>query len=672
VLAATHEQLTSGPEWTGRDWGPRRQLVWLADGFAQFKDFFPDAEAILFQLALHECEPDIANNATKTWQRLFSLQLSGTPVPFEDRLRLLETRFSRAHNIGGLFAGALRTIFNFNGVRTLGAPTIAGRIPEPDWYPADRASYRSALRRGLSVLVGATVNQPPILAHGAKEALVTNVELLTRLGWLDDVRDVVDIPQLDEDTRARLVSDLKYFLVRRRAPDDSEVPEQYLEKVGSWIAELEPGTLHGRLVEQVGGNSWNHYGSEREWETALTVIAKELLSSRKSFNLELPWLLSSEAKSAFELGHALGSEDREGVYLDTILDSSGAKQAGLARGYVSGLLYRAKFDAARVAQRLDVLEERDPLLAFQVAIAAGTAVHVFDRAVRLINDQKIPPYNLRNFTFWVGDRHITNAEVLTAIAMLLPFAKAGDQHCCDVILDFLGARVHAGKLWELLSLNDGIVWDALAAVTAAPGGEAFWWANVLVKAAPTSPQLAIRLACQGLVSDNFQFSDQAKSVISQFAVSYPEQVMEEVGNLMLASETSQLFFIRKFPVFTALPTAVVTSWIARHGVEAAQRIARHLPRPFLDNGSPSLHPLTEYVLREFENDDRTFNEFCAGVHSFQMYAGDIAATKEREADMAKLFLAHPLRRVRDWAQLEIQEGLHHARLHREHMDEMGL
>ena len=70
---------------------------------------------------------------------------------------------------------------------------------------------------------------------------------------------------------------------------------------------------------------------------------------------------------------------------------------------------------------------------------------------------------------------------------------------------------------------------------------------------------------------------------------------------------------------------------------------------------PSLHPLTEYVLREFETDDRTFNEFCAGVHSFQMYAGDIAATKEREADVAKLFLDHPLRRVREWARLEMQE-----------------
>jgi hypothetical protein len=147
--------------------------------------------------------------------------------------------------------------------------------------------------------------------------------------------------------------------------------------------------------------------------------------------------------------------------------------------------------------------------------------------------------------------------------------------------------------------------------------------------------------------------------------------MEEVGSLMLSSETGWHFFLGKYPVFTALPTPVVIAWLARHGVEAAQRIARHLPRPFLDGGSPSLHPLTEYVLRVYESDDRTFNEFCAGVHSFQMYTGDIAGTREREADEAKLFLDHPLRRVREWAQFEIQDGIQHARLHREHMDEMG-
>jgi hypothetical protein len=224
---------------------------------------------------------------------------------------------------------------------------------------------------------------------------------------------------------------------------------------------------------------------------------------------------------------------------------------------------------------------------------------------------------------------------------------------------------------DLFRFDGRVIWDSLIAVTKLPGREAFWWGNVLFKAAPTNPPLAVHLACQTLVSDNFQFSDQAKNLVSQFGSSYPELVMEEVGNLMLGDETGWRFFSRKYPFFTALPTEVVITWLGKHGAPGARKLARHLPRPYLDNGSPSLHPLTEFVLRQFESDDHTFSEFCAGIHSFQMYAGDIAAAKEREANEAKQFLDHPLRRVREWAQLEMKDGLYQARLHRENMDEIG-
>jgi hypothetical protein len=88
-------------------------------------------------------------------------------------------------------------------------------------------------------------------------------------------------------------------------------------------------------------------------------------------------------------------------------------------------------------------------------------------------------------------------------------------------------------------------------------------------------------------------------------------------------------------------------------------------------GKPSLHPLTEFLLTRFEDDDQTFNEFCAGVHSFQLYVGDIAAHREAEAKFAEAFLNHPLRRIREWAQREWQSGYAEAELHRMEQDERG-
>jgi len=111
-------------------------------------------------------------------------------------------------------------------------------------------------------------------------------------------------------------------------------------------------------------------------------------------------------------------------------------------------------------------------------------------------------------------------------------------------------------------------------------------------------------------------------------------------------------------------------WLREHGLEAARRIARHLPLPHLDSeGRPVVPPLTEFVLTEFEDDDWVFHEFCAGVHSFQMYSGDIAAQHEAEAAMAESFLNHPARRIREWAQAEVRHSRWEAQQARQWQEE---
>jgi hypothetical protein len=68
----------------------------------------------------------------------------------------------------------------------------------------------------------------------------------------------------------------------------------------------------------------------------------------------------------------------------------------------------------------------------------------------------------------------------------------------------------------------------------------------------------------------------------------------------------------------------------RVGVVGARAFARHLPPPFLDGeGKPQVLQLTEYVLTRFEDDDRTFSEFVAGVRSYQGYWGSYAAAREK-------------------------------------------
>jgi len=299
-------------------------------------------------------------------------------------------------------------------------------------------------------------------------------------------------------------------------------------------------------------------------------------------------------------------------------------------------------------------------------------VTVFDRAVRLIKAGKIPAHYLRNFTHWVGDLRVTNEQVAEAVRLLLPPAST-DSFASDVMVDFLGARLHSGQLNTLLQSDKGLICEAITVATRHPGRETFWLAKVLHAAAPTDHSLAIRLACEALVSENYSFKREAEGLLSNWASDYPEEVMAGIGALILDETVGWRFFASKLGLFNAIPPDVVIRWLESVGVRGAQRVARHLPRPFVDaSGVPTVPRLTEFVLSRFEDDDPTFQEFCAGTHSLQVYVGDIASQREAEAASARPFFNHPLRRVREWARYEYDSGISEAKWHRELEDEQGI
>jgi len=82
--------------------------------------------------------------------------------------------------------------------------------------------------------------------------------------------------------------------------------------------------------------------------------------------------------------------------------------------------------------------------------------------------------------------------------------------------------------------------------------------------------------------------------------------------------------------------------------------------------------LTEHVLRKFGEDKRVFSEFVAGVHNLQTYVGDIADQHKREAELGKKFLNHPLRPIREWAQIEILDSEVQANFWKEWEEEQNI
>jgi hypothetical protein len=492
------------------------------------------------------------------------------------------------------------------------------------------------------------------------------------LRWIDQIKPIVAASGLDEHDRALLVGKLKRWAAWAKDANGVAFSDGYAQKLQAWIDELEPRTLRGLLVEAVGTQSMDYFGRESEWQSQLQAIAPQFLNDEKALNAEIDWLTSPEARSAFQFGFALGSIDGQLSELDFVLAHSVGRETGFARGYIAGVIQVGREDPRVVNERLDLWEEKDPMFAFQLALAGGAPVRVFERTVRLINAGLLPAYLLRNFTHWVGADRTSTGQVLKALEILVPRAEREEDFCSDVLMDFLGARFHAGQLHELLSANADLIWSALVVFTNHPSRESFWWGQVLNKLAPSNSHLAVALGCKALVGESFEMRDTAINLLSNWAHEYPEEVMAAVGAAMLDPATGVNFFISKFPLFTALPLGVVTAWLEVAGVEGSRKIARHLPHPHLGaDGQPVVPELTAWVLSRFEDDDRTFSEFCAGVHSFQTYMGDISGAHESEAQDARKFFSHDLRRIRQWARIEYASALQNAQLHREWEDEIS-
>ncbi|MGB6430358.1 MAG: hypothetical protein WBF06_07215 [Candidatus Acidiferrales bacterium] len=669
IEAAAPGDLARKPKRASGSWGPRRQLVWTMENFVVFPEHFIDCEAILYRLAQHECEPEIGNNATKTWQHLFRIQMPGTAVPLTARLDLLRSRLNQAtDDTAELLSGALGEILDTMGTRLMGPPVVGGRVPPADWFPQGRQETLDSIMAGLRLLDDSTQHPVASVAAAAKKHLLGDVEVLTRYGWLPEVRDFVMHSHLDESDKASLATRFKRVLTWGKDTSDKAFTPEFIKALGEWIASLEPTSIHARMVGAVSASSGEFYGREQEWEHDLDRLASEVLADDARFDSEIAWLTSSEAKSSFEFGSRLGTMDREAKLIDKIQEKSLGAEIGLLRGYVAGLLYGANADPQIVNSRLDLIEEQDPLLSFQIALAGGSRVSVFDRAIRLIKAGRLTPFALRNFTFWVGNVRVTNEQVSEALGVLTPVA-ADDPSASDVIVDFLGARLHVHEFDALLEGNKESVWRAISAAAARPGREVFWIGKVLEAAAPTDRSLAIRLATRLLVSDNFECRDEAAKLLSSWATLYPDDVMTSVGEAMLNETTGWRFFASKFNIFYAIPENIVIRWLESAGVQGARKIARHLPSPFLDaTGEPEVPALTGYVLTRFEDDRMTFAEFCAGTRT-RFYVGDFASQREEEARAMKPFLRHPLKRIRQWAQYEQDSAAEEARIHREHDDE---
>jgi len=680
VEESTREDLTAitGDSIGGR-WGPRRSLVWLAEHMAAFPEHFEDAERILLRLALAESEPKIANNATAIWKQLFRIFLSGTAIPFVERLHKLEERiFSDDKEISSLAIDALDGVFTPHGMRIAGPPVVAGRILPMEWRPKTHKEYKECMDAAVTLLQKVADQASSELQKKARDIAIDHARTLLTFGYLTEMKVLFPNTILDDELRIRLIEAVNKFL--HYEPEVAHLSEAYVAEVEKWLKTLNPSDFHGKVVTLVGVDPWYHssMGDEEKWKSELHSLAIECLKNPDLLRHEIKWLCSEYAKSAILFGEELGKLDKDAIFLDLLLESSLHFQSmGLARGYIYGLLGAFPDLRDRVNIWIDKIQDKAPELAYELFMAGGDMTKALKRTLQLFDSGKLPVTYFGGFLIGIGSRPLSEEEIKQLLFRLIKVSEQGDTTAKQIAIKMVAFRLKDENRGKTILEHSGVqslVWRLMELTAKDGGGESYWWALVLKTLAMYDTDRAVKIAALGLVGESLSHMEGCEKILITFAQRDPEIVMKRVGEVILDDRYGWHFYIHVYRALVqALPVQTVKKWIKKHGVEAARRLARHLPVPYVDSdGKAIVPPLTEFVLETFEDDDQTFREFCAGVHGLQLYSGDIAAQHEKEAEVARKFLDHPLRRVREWAQIELESSLREAEEWHQIDEEMGL
>ncbi|MBI2790887.1 MAG: hypothetical protein HYX61_02915 [Gammaproteobacteria bacterium] len=664
--ATDEEVMAIKGDWANGDWGPRRKLVWLLERLATFKEYFYDCEISLLKLALNESEPNIANNSRELWKELYRIVLSGTSIPFLERFTLLEKYLqSKDEKIVELALSALEETLNVTVSKAVPPETVAGRITPPSWVPASSEEYSQCFSHIIKTAVKLATSHAK-LKDKIGSALLNSVRSLLSMGYLNDLQLIFD-KQVNETLLVHLdeaLADFIYF-------DNDGIDKNYMQQVKDWKVALKPTDFHGRLVNAVAKNSWDLTirDEEAQWNEELKQLANELVTDNNLLSTELEWLCSEVAHSSASLGWHIGKKDPNAKLIKIILDACQRyKNPLLGRGYIQGLLELNQDHAIVINSLLDQITSSMPAMVYDLAIVGGNKLNLLERTFNLIEKGQLTLNALSPFAFGSLKDTTEDKDLKRILCLLIESANTDNQNVFSIFDYFLGSRYQSKwseETVEQLS-KDPVLPEAwkllkLIAEVANPRevGFGFWWGKVVEDFIEVDSKQAISIAVQALLSKHYGLKKAAQEVLISTIQTHADLFLECLEPI-LADEQQRLNFEygTYHKLIRSIPESNLEKWITKQGLEAARLVASFLPLPYVNSDDEAIVPsITAFVLEKFETDNKVFEFFSYGAHRMQVYSGDIAKSHQEQANVAARFLNNPIKRIREWAEIEQRNSL---------------
>jgi hypothetical protein len=340
-------------------------------------------------------------------------------------------------------------------------------------------------------------------------------------------------------------------------------------------------------------------------------------------------------------------------------------------GYMNGISARAGELPQPWAADLDALAETDPELAIAATSTADVGPRGFERVMRAVDRLQAPASRvLRVFGYGSWYREFTLAQQVRVLEVLVRLAESGDRLAASVGVDVIPFWWHRRTEPLEVRLVEPAFRIADLAV-AAEQTDIHNWHSTLRLLSPRDPARVAQILVNvmTLPSHPWRLDDGNVSVLAEAGALAPDRVMEVIGGAILDRDRRAIFGIDVYGgLFESIGLEAVRRWVAAFGSEHLHWLARHFPSPHLDAaGAVEVPPLTEWLFTECVSNQKAFDWFLMGRNGgARFWSGD--QTEQKRAEMAP-FLAHPLPRVREWAEYEVRSAEREAEFFRRYDEE---
>lgn len=635
----------------------RRHVVWTCEHLANFKEHFGDCEEILFKLAKNECEMWISNNSQGVWSSYFSMFLANTEVSFFERYDLLIKRAVECTNEKdiNLFKKAFSTVFTEGNIRWLPPKMIGGVITPHNWEPKTIDDLLETKIYALYKLLESFGELEIFIQEIIIETISENMRTYIDYNLLIDYKETMDAiikTQLQKNELILNIENQIKFLEYHNN-DNEIVVNDNIEILKRWIEELKDNSLIGRLNEYLSRSIWSYGYTDEEKKKAedlICGICKEFILLPDKIDI-IKKIVSStnfnkEAIKSF--AEHLALYDKELDLFEIIIYISNNKfDNNFLQGYYSGAYKIINVLPDKLIIILDEIASVNP----DFVIWASTIFDVSDNGYKRI----ISLLDITNFLNVI--ENMKYKEWYTFLSVQRKIELCNELSNCDNKLKYIICfdLFHG---WIFQGQNGSSIYDKCIQIFEKCLGEnSRFEIHVIIELFKMFPKGYQNRVIKLLISlfDFNEVRNEKNSYISDYIVSIKDEynefiIMEEIGaKLILSDKSLKGPAMRGF--FDRFSLKAIRKWIEEEPTERAALIAYHLASPNLETREMTL--LTKYILSEYENDKKVYENFIFGEYNFVVYTPeDYYAKKEEWYELLKEYEDSPLARVRQWAEYE--------------------